>query len=134
MDRMVLDYLRDLRQQSPASHTCLTKLTEAFGGRLPRDYLDLLEHSNGLEGFIGKNYLSFWPAENVIKFGVYDALPFLIFIGSNGAGEGFAFDTRQAGMPIVNVPFIAMEEQLIRVLGRSIFDFVERLATRPLWE
>jgi len=91
-----------------------------------------MAESNGLEGWVGENYLSLWSVENVTRYGVYECAPFLLFIGSNGGGEGYAYDTRLRHMPIVNVPFVGMDEDP-RVMGKTILEFLRRLEAAPLF-
>jgi hypothetical protein len=116
-----------------ASNAVLEGLMGALGVRLPTDYVSLLTFSNGLEGFIGENYLMLYSAEDVQAYGVYEDEPFFVFIGSNGGGEGYAYDTRSPDMPIVNVPFIGLGETP-RPMGESVLEFLERLHSRPLFD
>ena len=115
-----------------ASAEALKALSKVVSVELPGDYLELMACTDGLEGFVGSNYLSLWPSEHVRLYGVYDSIPFLLFIGSNGAGEGYAYDTRAKDMPIVNVPFIGMSPAMIRVMGSSLEEFLQRLHCAPL--
>src|ERR1700682_2950662 len=80
--------------------------------RLPADYVQFLEQTNGGEGFVGRNYLRAWPIEDLIQFNseyhVDEAAPGFFLFGSSGGGEAFAFDTRSVPPPIVAVPFIVL--------------------------
>lgn len=125
--------VRECSTKPAASKELIEDLQKALGLNLPADYASLLAFSNGIEGFIGENYVSIWSCERVRLYGVYQCVPFLLFIGSNGGDEGYAYDTRASPFPIVNVPFIDMEEKLIRVLGHSILEFLERLERAPLF-
>ena len=134
MDRRVLGLLARCTLRPGASDELLSELTRALGVRLPTDYLSLLSHSNGLSGFVGENYLNLSRAEDVQACGLHEYAPFFIFIGSDGGGEAFAYDTRHPEMPIVNVPFIGMVSEAPRLLGASILEFLERLRAKPLFE
>ena len=52
----------------------------------------------------------------------------LFLFGSNGGGEAFAFNTSQAGMPIVSVPFVGMELDLAEPMGATFGQFLTNLA------
>ena len=79
----------------------IADLIAASGNTLPDDYLSFLRHSNGGEGELCVH--PFWlvldDADSVAKAmrdGTFAAFfPGLIVIGSNGAREAIAFDTRQ---------------------------------------
>jgi cell wall assembly regulator SMI1 len=99
---------------------------------LPNDYKDFLRKANGGEGFIGENYLILWAAEELAQFNkeyqVQDYAPGLTLFGSDGGGEGFAFDTRSNPAPIVQVPFIGMDLTYARPVAASFDQFLVKLA------
>jgi hypothetical protein len=134
MERRVLELIAGCTLADGASDNVLDELSEAVGIRLPSDYLSLLSYTNGLSGFVGENYVTLFSAEQIRAHGVYEQASFFIFIGSDGGGEGFAYDTRSPEMPIVNVPFIGMTSETPRPLGKSILGFLERLHAKPLFE
>lgn len=80
---------------------------------LPLEYEQFLRKHNGGEGFVGDNYLVLWRAEELSTFNreyeVDRNAPGLLLFGSNGGGEGYGFDARVAGPPIVRVSFIGMD-------------------------
>lgn len=133
MDPRVLELISQCQTRPGATNESIQKLTTSLGITLPADYASLLAFSDGCEGFVGENYLSLSSAGGVQACGVYEDAPFYVFIASNGAGEGYAYDTRSADMPIVNVPFIGLDEAP-RLVGRSVLEFLERLHARPLFE
>ena len=133
MNARIQDTIAGCSLHAGASIGELQLLQTTLGRTLPADYLDLLRFSNGFEGEIGENYVQMWPSESVRRCGVHEDASFLVFIGSDGAGEGYAYDMRQSPPPIINVPFL-VEEQLIRVLGGSVLEFLERLARAPLFD
>lgn len=134
MQRRVLDLIAGCTLRPGASDELLNELLRGLGVQLPADYLSLLSHSNGLSGFVGENYLNLYRAEDVQAYGLHEYAPFFIFIGSDGGGEGFVYDTRSPDMPIVNVPFIGAASEMPRPLGKSILEFLERLHAKPLFE
>jgi len=56
--------------------------------------------------------------------------PSLFFFGSNGGGEGFAFDLRTHQLTIVEVPFIGMSVADANVLASSFHQFLAAIAER----
>lgn len=133
IDERIRSLLKNCAVNPPAAKEEIAELSKAVKFQLPQDYADLLAFSDGIEGFLGDNYVSIWTCEHVRFHGVYDFMPFLVFIGSNGGDEGYAYDTRYSPPVIVNVPFIGMDEKLVRVMGHSMTEFLERLVRAPLF-
>src|SRR5258706_13646045 len=82
---------------SPAANSALQKFDQEAGFRLPDDYLQFLQQTNGGEGFVGANaYIILWPIEELIKmnkaYEVAEYAPGLFLFGSDGGGEAYAFD------------------------------------------
>jgi hypothetical protein len=137
MDARIRELLTTCTISPGANHQSIEAAEQRLSVALPRDYVALLRFTNGCAGLLGPNYVNIYTIESVRWYTAdeYMPLPFLLFIGSNGGAEGYAYDTRQhAKWPIVNVPFIGMEEQLIRVVGSSILEFLERLRDAPLFQ
>lgn len=86
---------------------------------------------NGGEGFLGEDYLILWGAEELAQFNreyeVQEYAPGLVLFGSDGGGEGFAFDTRSSPPQIVQVPFIGMELQYANPVGSDFRDFISKM-------
>ena len=129
MDPKVQNLLAGCTLKSGASPETLAELTVAMPVELPIDYLSFLSWSDGLDGFVGENYLILYSAEEVRTLGVCEYWPPFIVIGSDGGGEAFAYDTRSADMPIVNIPFIGVDEPP-RLLGWSFVEFLDLLHRR----
>lgn len=132
MDSRAQELLAGCTLKSGASPETLTKLTVAMPVKLPLDYLSFLSWSDGLDGFVGENYLILYSAEEVRTLGVCEYWPPFIVIGSDGGGEAFAYDTHSADMPIVNIPFIGIDEPP-RFLGHSFPEFLQRLHDADLF-
>jgi hypothetical protein len=133
MNPEVLELLAGCTVRDGASLEILEQLRASMPIRLPSDYLSLLSWSDGVDGFVGENYRILYTAEVVRTHGVREYAPAYIFIGSDGGGEGFAYDTRTPDLLIANVPFIGADEPP-RILGRSILEFLQRLHDKPLFE
>ena len=86
-----------------AAHEELAKLVAASGVRLPQDYLAFLRLSNGGEGPLSVDPLwlvldSVDTVTDTLADGTFtEFFPSFVVIGSNGAGEGIAFDFRADG-------------------------------------
>ena len=114
---------------SPSS---LNEFHLSTGLNLPDDYVEFLRRRNGGEGFIGDSYLILWKLEELVEFNrdyeVTEYCPGLLLIGSSGGGEAYAFDTREANWPMVQVPFVGMDPSVIERVGNSFSDFLRALA------
>ena len=115
----------------PMDVSFLQKLESDAEFRLPEDYAQFLQQTNGGEGFIGNAYLILWGVGDLIEmnkaYQVADYAPGLFLFGSDGGGEAFAFDMRTEAKPIVSVPFVGMELELIQPLGATFKAFLEVL-------
>ncbi len=122
-----------LRKNPGASKEAIADFLRALGLSVPNEYLDFMQVSNGAEGFVGDGgYVMLWPVQDIVErnqdYKVGDFAPGLLLFGSDGGGEGFAFDTRQDGMPIVSVPFVSMSLDDLWPCGKSFAEFIEYLA------
>lgn len=108
----------------PAESEILDGLSTRLGAALPKSYIDFLKEHDGGEGFIGDNYIIFWKAEELVDFNreyeVETYAPGIFLFASSGGGEGYGFDTYDAAMPIVRIPFIGMDRQYIDMVARNL--------------
>ncbi|RDI07557.1 SMI1/KNR4 family protein SUKH-1 [Pseudomonas fluorescens] len=116
----------------PAESEILNDLSTHSGMALPKSYIDFLKQHNGGEGFIGENYIVFWSAEELADFNreyeVEVYAPGILLFASSGGGEGYGFDTNDAAMPIVRIPFIGMDRRYAETLAYDLPDLFARLA------
>ncbi|MHC1665610.1 SMI1/KNR4 family protein [Stenotrophomonas geniculata] len=129
-------HLTEGQLNGPAEMSAIADLSARVGVALPESYLEFLRAHNGGEGFIGDNYIVFWKAEEVVDFNreyeVESYAPGIFLFASDGGGEGFGFDTLDAAMPVVRIPFIGMERQYALPVARDLPDlFARLLADRP---
>jgi hypothetical protein len=124
-------FLCKFTRNGQVSLTDIQMIEQAVNCPLPEEYRAVMRASNGGEGFMGKQYLVLWKAEDILRRNkeceVEEYAPGLLLFGSNGAGEGFAFDLRDKKMPIVVVPFIGMSLKDTITLSQTFFGFLERL-------
>ena len=87
---------------------------------------------DGGEGFIGDHCLVLYKSAELIDFNrnyeVAEYAPGLLCFGSDGGGEGFAFDTRQTEeMRIQMMPFIGMSLKDAKPVADTFQGFLIRL-------
>ena len=136
MDERFVALTQTMTRKPGADLTVVKEVEAKLNLVLPEDYIRFITTYNGAEGFIGENYLQLWSIEDLPQdlYNRDDELyPGLIFFGSDGGGEGFAFDTRSSDLPIVMVPWIASIED-IRFMAASFLGFLENLEKTPIWE
>lgn len=129
MNREMLNLTQDFKKNSPASMAMIETTQKELGLNLPPQYIEWLCHSNGASGIVGRDsYLQLWPIEKLIPlnraYQVEKFAPGLLLFGSDGGGEGYAFDTRFFTFPIVQIPFVGMNLEEVRPLGNTFLDFL----------
>ncbi len=98
---------------------------------LPQDYTALLKQFNGGEGMIGPNtYLILFAVNELASlnkaYQVEDYVPGLLIFGSDGGGEAYAFNTRDA-MRVVRLPFVGMDPSTVEILTDDFTSFIKSL-------
>ena len=128
------ELLKDAYLNPGTSEAAIREAASALGISLPSDYVEFLRRHNGGEGFVGKNSLILFKAEELKPFNdgdqVKEYAPGLVLFGSNGGGEGYAFDTRDTSVPVVRVPFIGMELRYATPIGKSFTDMFHQLGKK----
>ena len=123
--------LREFNRNPPADLSCVQRLQEEAGFRLPDSYVSFLLQADGGEGFVGDSYVILDRAEELVQSNaereVEDYAPGLFIFGSNGGGEAFGFDTRDSRMSIVCVPFIVLDWDDALPMGSSFWEFLQIL-------
>ncbi|MFG0409967.1 SMI1/KNR4 family protein [Pseudomonas sp. NY5710] len=116
----------------PAEISTIDNLSKNLAATLPESYIEFLRKHDGGEGFIGDNYIIFWKAEEVVDFNreyeVETYAPGIFLFASNGGGEGYGFDTLNAALPIVRIPFIGMDRQYAISVASDLPDLFAQLA------
>lgn len=104
---------------------------------IPQDYLELLIITNGGEGFIGKEYLILYKAEELFQkntdYDVNEFVPGIFLIGSNGGDEAIALDMRSKPVKYVLIPFLFEYDAIIE-LGNNAAEFLERIYKKGFFE
>jgi len=130
--QVLTNFLGNFNLNPPVIGDLILEFENTSGVKLPEDYVSFLRLGNGGEGFIGlSSYTILWKLEELQQFNeeyeVSKYAPGLFLIGSNGGGEAFAFDTRDAGLAVVQVPFVGMDIEYAEVLGATFTQFLQRL-------
>jgi len=124
--------LKDFSGSKGAGDASIDAAMRGLGLALPEDYQAFLRRHDGGEGFVGKNYLILFHAEELVpsnrEYEVQEYAPGLILFASDGGGEGYAFDARNDLMRIVKVPFIGMDVRSAVPIADSFNEFLSRLS------
>ena len=123
--------LKDGQLNEGASSEAIQAAIAALAQSLPSDYLQFLGEHDGGEGFIGDSYLILWKSGELATFNceyeVEQYAPGIVLFGSDGGGEGYGFDTREATMPIVRIPFIGMDLRYATRVAENFNDLLVQL-------
>jgi hypothetical protein len=128
-----------LDRRPPADPRGLAELRVAFGKDLPEVLVELLEESDGLQGWLEPSgaYLSLYTSEEIVlinrmfRLNVAGSEQLLVF-ASDGGRKLAAFDLRVHPATILGVPFeLEREESLFRC--GTLDELLERLQ-RSGWE
>jgi len=113
----------------PPNAEALVAAGEALGIDWPDDYVAFMHVTDGGDGFLGDNYVSFWSAGDLVDrnqgYQIEEYAPNLVVFGSDGGGEAFAFDRSTQPASIVMVPFIGLDSAIPQ--GQTFRDFLSRL-------
>lgn len=131
--KIAMEYhLTEGQLNGPAEIPAVDGLSTHLGVALPESYINFLKTHDGGEGFIGDSYIIFWKAEELVEFNreyeVETYAPGIFLFASNGGGEGYGFDTLDAAMPVVRIPFIGMNRQYAISVASDLPDLFARLA------
>lgn len=119
-------------KRPPATPGQIVAFATASRLTLPKDYTDFLQQANGGEGIIGPSaYLILFAVDELASlnkaYQVEDYVPGLLIFGSDGGGEAYAFNARDA-MRVVRIPFVGMDPSTVEVLADDFTGFIEYLA------
>jgi len=102
----------------------------------PDEFREFVTVRNGGEGLVGQTYVMLWDISELGRMSrAYDPdvwAPGLLLFGTDGGNEGFGFDTREPGMPIVQIPLVGMCWGEARPLGDTFNGFLENVRTGNL--
>lgn len=115
-----------------ASNEALDSVECEIGLRLPDDYRAFMTRYNGGEGFVGKQYLILWRAEEIAPFNrdyqVDEYAPGIVLFASSGGGEAFGFDMRSDQLPVVQVPFVGLDLRYAKEVANSFTELLLKMS------
>lgn len=108
------------------------KVEDILGIKFPKDYVEFITQHNKAHGLIGENaYLILWDIDQLPtineEYEVQQYAPGLILFGTDGGGLGYAFDTRNNVMSIVEVGLIGLSLKDLVVLANTFSGFLRYL-------
>src|SRR5579859_6050411 len=125
----------EFNTNSGATEEAISSAEVEINFTLPEEYKIFVRRTNGGDGFLGENYLILWTVEEIPTFNkeyqVNEYAPGLILFASTGGGEAYAFDTRTAISPVVQVPFIGMDLTSAKPVAAGFAEFLAKLAGCP---
>jgi SMI1 / KNR4 family (SUKH-1) len=108
----VAQLLKEWKPNPGAPREVVEKVQDELGIVFPQDYIDLMETSNGGENWVGKSYLQLWPIEEIPSmnegYGAPRFAPGVVFIGGDGGGTLYGFDTHFDPPAIVEVDAVSI--------------------------
>jgi hypothetical protein len=114
----------------PVTDPTASEVERRLNIMFPDDFRRFYRTTDGGEGFINETYVVIWRLEELAGFNeqhsVAEYAPSLFLFGSDGAGEGFAFDVRSSPFSVVSVPFIGMSLKEAVPMGASFVNFLEK--------
>lgn len=130
MNEGINKYLTNISLNGPTTKGIIEQAEKSLNVKFPFDYKQFIEAFNGAEGEIGENsYIVFWSVEDIIElneaYEVNQFAPGLILIGSNGGNTAYAFDIRFESKPIIEVPFIGMDLDEVKLCANTFRGFLE---------
>jgi hypothetical protein len=116
---------------APAATEDIAATERSLQKSLPVDFCEFLQVSNGGEGAIGESYLMLWTVEELGEYNeayqVDEYAPGLLLFGSDGGGEGYAFDMRTSSPSIVMIPFVGMSLKYAKMVAPTFVAFLKKL-------
>jgi hypothetical protein len=132
MNDPIIEFFNNFLNKPGANQEDIERACTALNFTPPSDYLDALRFSNGGEGFINHSYLRLYSIEELLtlneSYQVNTFAPGLIIFGSTGGGEAYAFNTRNAPIELIQIPFIPLDLEYGESLGQTFLEFLQRLA------
>jgi hypothetical protein len=118
---------------TPATEESIQSIAKA-AAPLPKEYVELLQWSNGGEGPLGEVYFSLWPAEDVVKrnegYEIGRVFPNAIAIGDDSS-HFYAFEFDQ--MEAIRFPIGYMHPSAINARLPSLKLMMTKLANGELF-
>lgn len=132
MNENIKKLIEKMELNHPATKEGLNVAELESGIKFPAQYVDFISEFNGAEGNVGENsYLAIWPIEDIAQYNadyeVEKYTPSLVYFGSDGGGEAFAFDKSTSEAQIVMIPFTSIHIEDAILCGNTFNEFLQYL-------
>jgi cell wall assembly regulator SMI1 len=111
-----------------ASEQELDAAAAALGIELPEDYRAVMRRINGGECDFGQSWIVLHSLDAAIERNATSkeaGVPQFIFFGSDGGGEGYAWDLRpERDSRYVVVPFVVPDDEAVIACGDTLEEFL----------
>jgi hypothetical protein len=121
-----------LAARGGASEQELAEAERELDVELPTDYRAVMLRCDGGEADFGSTWISLWQVRDLAErnegLKVAEFAPGFIYFGSDGGGEGYAWDLRVHGEPVyVVLPFVSPEADAAITCGNTFDAFLTQL-------
>jgi len=115
----------------PATKEEIQDTEKELGFKFPEEIVKLYLKFNGGCGFIGEMYVTFYTLKELKElndiYSEIDEVQGYFVIGSDGGGESFGFLKDQVPTDFLMVPFIPMNLENAKVIGKTFDEFIDYL-------
>jgi hypothetical protein len=127
--------LKDWKPNPGASKDVIKEVQSQLGILFPTDYVELMQWSNGGEGWIGQSYLYLLPIDELAleneSLEAAKFAPGVVFFGGDGGGMKYGFDTNYVPLATVEVDAVSIGISEDTIIHRMSFtDFLRLLHKR----
>lgn len=116
--------IEQLKTNGPTSLEKIKVVEQKLNIKFPKDYINFMLKYNGGSGVINNNYIIIYKIDDCYKN--EEIFPNLIYFGSDGGGEAYAFDQND-NMSIIKVPFICDDVDKCKTIIGNFNDLLEVL-------
>lgn len=132
-----LNLLSEGLQPAAAAPSDIARCEHEAGITFPGDYRAFLLQSDGYNGPVGRGYLSLWSIREFSSdnsgYELGPDMSGVFYIGSNGGPTAYGVDWSTGEPTYISVPFAPAERREMRVLGKTLSEFVDAVAAGEGW-
>jgi hypothetical protein len=126
-------HIRPVYTNTGASEAQISAVEHRLGVGFPVGYADFMRRSNGLECWVGEHwYLALNTLDDVVKHNLTDSMmprphDRIVYIGTNGGSEWFAFDYSQGSPSVVAIMAGSDDPEDMELIANSFDGFLQAL-------
>ena len=132
-----LQLLSEGLQPAGAAPSDIERCEQEASSMFPDDYKAFLLHSDGYNGPVGRGYLNLWSLQEFSSdnsgYDLGEDMRGIVYIGSNGGPTAYGIDWSTGEPVYIAVPFAPAERRQVRVLGKTLSEFVGAIAVGEAW-